>query len=121
MRHEGLTEEQARQRVADEQEWHDPGPPTPARVVISFHPFHERSPEFAAVAGDHEATWRATWTAATEGGEPNMTHIRGRFESHDDSPQQAIDWAVERCDNVWITPAAELAAVPLQEYLAENQ
>jgi hypothetical protein len=50
-----------------------------------------------------------------------MTHIRGRFESHHDSPQEAIDWAVERCDNVWITPAAEVAAVPLQEYLAENQ
>ncbi|GAA2021590.1 hypothetical protein GCM10009839_18370 [Catenulispora yoronensis] len=118
MRHERLTEAQARQRVADERRWRDPGPPTPARVVIAFHPFHERSPEFAAIAGHHPATWEAIWTDATEGGEPNMAHIRGRFESHDESPREAIDWAVERCDNVWISALGTAAAVPLEEYLA---
>ena len=105
MRRENLTEEQARQRVADEQGPPATGTPTPARIVISFHPFHERSSEFAAAAGGHhEARWEAVWTDSTDGGEPNMTHIRDRFESHADDPQEAIDWATARCENVWITP-----------------
>ena len=121
MIHEGLTEEEARQRVADEQGSPATGAPTPAQIVISFHPFHERSPAFAAVAGHHQARWEAVWTEAIEGGgEPNMTHIRDRFESHDDNPQEAIDWAVERCANVWISPTGTAAAIPLEEYLARG-
>jgi len=121
MRHENLTEEQARQRVAEEQGPRVPGTPAPARIVISFHPFHERSPEFAAVAGGHhEARWEAVWTDATDSGELNMTHIRDRFESHADDPQEAIDWATARCDDVWISPTGTAAAVPLEEYLTRD-
>lgn len=120
MRLEGLTEEQARQRVAAEQNWKNPAPPVPAQIVISFHPFHERRPEFAALAGHHEARWEAIWTDATDGGEPGNKHIIEWFESHDDSPQEAIDWAVERCDNVWINVPGAAAAVPLEEYLGRG-
>ncbi|MEY9863810.1 hypothetical protein ABH935_009463 [Catenulispora sp. GAS73] len=118
MRVGGLTEEQARQHVAAEKDWRDPGPPSPAQIVISFQPFHERSPAFAAVAGHQLATWTAIWTAATEGGLATMRDVLGRFESHAESPQEAIDWAVERCDNVWITATAPGVSVPLAEYLA---
>lgn len=120
MRHGRLTEEQAAQQVQAERAGQIPqasGPPMAEQIYIFFNPFHERPANIAEAIGHRPATWEAVWTAATEAGPPTVNHLLGRFESQQESPDEAIRWARERCTNVWIMPPGENTQVTLEEYL----
>jgi hypothetical protein len=117
VRHAGLTEQQATDQVNAEQDQQVAGTPAAERILITFHPFHSRPEAVAESIGHRPAAWEATWTAATEAGEPGMSDVLGIFESQADSPQEAIDWARSRCSNVWIRPDREGEAVTVEEYL----
>lgn len=123
MRHQNLTEEQATQQVQAEragQTEQASGPPTAEQIYIFFHPFHKRPANVAEAVGHSLATWEAVWTAASEAGAPTMNHVLGRFESQQESPDEAIRWALERCANVWIMPSGETKEITVEEYLDRN-